>query len=144
MIYNINDLFTDVESSMSFKHYIKDQIVNLINKNDNNKTKFVYFENYIKNNIIFLDINDKMDIVGLVVCNYHNNLFNKTIFTINHHLIINGNSKIRDDLLEKLFNYIKINYSKYEIFLISNEKNLIYYEENNFINENNYFLKLTS
>ena len=142
MIYNINDLFNDVETSLSFKHYIKDQIVELICKN--NKTKFNYFENYIKNNIIFLDINDKMKIVGLIISNYKSDLFDKTIFTIKYHLIINGNCKIRDDLLDKMKNYIKENYNNNEIFLISNEKNLKYYEENNFVDENNYLLKLTS
>tara|TARA_Y100000741_G_C18181737_1_gene529641 strand:- start:100 stop:528 length:429 start_codon:yes stop_codon:yes gene_type:complete len=142
MIYNINDLFNDVESSMSFKHYIKDQIVELICKDK--KTKFNYFENYIKNNIIFLDINDKMNIVGLIISSYRVDLFNKTIFTITHHLIMNGNSEIRDNLLDKMNNYIKKNYNNYEIFLISNEKKINYYEENNFININNCILKLTS
>ena len=144
MIYNINDLFNDVESSISFKHYIKEQIVKLIHEEDNNKTKFNHFENYIKNNIIFLDINDKMNIVGLIISNYKTDLFDKTIFTIKYHLIINGNCKIRDDLLDKMKNYIKENYNNNEIFLISNEKNLKYYEENNFVDENNYLLKLTS
>ena len=111
MIYNINDLFNDVESSMSFKHYIKDQIVELICKDK--KTKFNYFENYIKNNIIFLDINDKMNIVGLIISSYRVDLFNKTIFTITHHLIMNGNSEIRDNLLDKMNNYIKKNYNNY-------------------------------
>ena len=142
MIYNINDLFNDVETSLSFKHYIKDQIVELICKN--NKTKFNYFENYIKNNIIFLDINDKMNIVGLIISSYRVDLFNKNLFTITHHLIINGNSEIRDNLLDKMNNYIKKNYNNYEIFLITNEKKLNYYEENNFININNCILKLTS
>ena len=142
MIYNINDLFNDVESSMSFKHYIKDQIVELICKDK--KTKFNYFENYIKNNIIFLDINDKMNIVGLIISSYRVDLFNKTIFTITHHLIMNGNSEIRDNLLDKMNNYIKKNYNNYEIFLISNEKKINYYEKNNFININNCILKLTS
>jgi|TARA_B110000285_G_C15134987_1_gene626219 hypothetical protein len=143
MIYNINDLFNDVDSSVSFKHYIKEQIVELIYKDDN-KIKFNHFENYIKNNIIFLDINYKMKIIGLIISNYKNDLFDKTIFTITHHLIINGNSKIRDELLDKMNNYIKKNYNNNEIILISNEKNLKYYEENKFIVENNYFLKLTT
>lgn len=142
MIYNINNIFNDVDSSLSFKHYIKDQIVELICKD--NKTKFIHFENYIKNNIIFLDINEKMNIVGLIISNYRVDLFNKTIFTITHHLIINGNNQIRDNLLYKMNNYIEKNYDNYEILLISNEKNINYYEENNFININNHILKLTS
>ena len=142
MIYNINNLFNDVETSLSFKHYIKDQIVELICKD--NKTKFIHFENYIKNNIIFLDINEKMNIVGLIISNYRVDLFNKTIFTITNHLIINGNNQIRDNLLDKMNNYIKEKYYNYEILLISNEKNINYYEENNFININNHILKLTS
>lgn len=145
MIYNILDLIVNIESSESYKHFIKDQLLNLL-YGDNNAITFNmnYFKSFINNNIIYVNLNHKLEITGLIVANYYKSLKNKTIITIHNHISINNNEIIKKSLLDVLVNYIKDKFDSFEIYIKTNEKNKDYYKNNNFEDLQQSLLKLNN
>ena len=145
MIYNILDLIANVESSESYKHFIKDQLLKLL-YGDNNITNFNmnYFKNFIYNNIIYVDLNDKLEITGIILANYYKSLKNKKIITIHNHISINNDKIIKKSLLDTLISYIKTNFDSFELYIRTNEKNKDYYKTNNFEDLQQSLLKLNN
>ena len=145
MIYNILDLIVNIESSESYKHYIKDQLLNLL-YDDNNVTNFNmnYFKSFINNNIIYVNLDDKLKITGIIIANYYKSLKNKTIITIHNHISINNDETIKKSLLDLLITYIKDKFDSFEICINTNEKNKDYYKNNNFEDIQQSLLKLNN
>ncbi len=145
MIYNILDLIVNIESSESYKHFIKDQLLNLL-YGDNNSINFNmnYFKSFINNNIIYVNLNDKLEITGIIIANYYKSLKNKTIITIHNHISINNDEIIKKSLLDVLITYIKNKFDSFEIYIKTNEKNKDYYKNNNFEDLQQSLLKLNN
>ena len=145
MIYNILEIFEEIESSESYKHFVKDQLLKLIHNEENIKNyNMNHFKHFINNNIIYVKLNERLEIIGIIVANYYKTLNYKTNVIIQNHISINNDENIKKSLLDTLYVDIMNKFKFFDIYIITNEINKNYYKNNNFEDLQQSILKLNN
>lgn len=145
MIYNILELLKEIETSESYKHFIKDQLLILIyNNKDIKNFNMNYFKHFINNNIIYVKLNDRLEIIGIIVANYYKTLKNETNIIIQNHISINNDENIKKALIDTMIGHVKDTFDSFDIYIKTNEKNKNYYKNNNFEDLQQSLLKLNN